>query len=357
MIRSTRILFALSVLALALCLKPAHAQFGDAGEILRSGVNDAELLMGEYMRPAAEGFSTGLNTGWFSTAGTHSLLGFSLTFRANVSAMPSNLKTFQFADLALENTRPVDGSTSASTIIGPKNGTTMGIFGTNPITNAEQELTRFDIPEGINFSYIPTAMAQLNVGIIKNTDISIRYMPPVSYSQIGLEAGMYGVGFKHDIKQWIPVIKYVPIDVSIAAGFTSFSATSEANVQPGSGAINTYPQNHWDDQEISLNATGTNVNLLVGKSIPIVSAYVGLGYETSSTTLKAEGNYPVEGINSTGMREIESFTDPINLSFDGSNSVRGLAGVRLKFFLLTVSADVVVADVTVGSLGVGISFR
>jgi len=58
-----------------------------------------------------------------------------------------------------------------------------------------------------------------------------------------------------------------------------------------------------------------------------------------------------------GMREIESFTDPINLSFDGSNSVRGLAGVRLKFFLLTVSADVVVADVTVGSLGLGISFR
>lgn len=346
------------LVTILLGIQPVKAQFGDAGEILRSGVNDAQQIFGEYMRPAAEGFATGLNTGWFNTAGTHSLLGFDLTFRANVSAMPSNLRTFDFASLQLENTRPIGGATSASTIIGPKNSTTMGIYGTNPITGGEEELARFDIPEGINFSYVPTAMAQLSVGIIKNTDISLRFMPTVTYSSLGLTANMYGFGVKHDIKQWIPVIQYVPIDISVAAGFTNFSANSEVDVRPGTGvAINTFPNSHWDDQEINLRATGSNINILVGKSIPIVSVYAGLGYETSKTTIKVEGNYPVESINSMGMREIESISNPLDLSFDGSNSFRGLAGVRFKFFLLTVSADVVVADVTVGSVGVGISFR
>lgn len=346
------------LVTIVLGIQPVKAQFGDAGEILRSGVNDAQKLFGEYMRPAAEGFATGLNTGWFNTAGTHSLLGFDLTFRANVSAMPSNLRRFDLAPLQLENTRSVSGATSASTIIGPKNSTTMGVYGTNPITNAEEELARFDMPEGINFSYVPTAMAQLSVGIIKNTDISIRYMPTVTYSALDLTASMYGFGIKHDIKQWIPVVQYVPIDISIAAGFTNFSASSDVDVRPTSAtAINTFPNSHWDGQEINLRATGSNVNLLVGKTIPILSVYAGLGYETSKTTIKVEGNYPVESINNLGLREIESISNPLDLSYDGSNSFRGLAGARLKFFLLTISADVVVSDVTVGSLGVGISFR
>ena len=71
----------------------------------------------------------------------------------------------------------------------------------------------------------------------------------------------------------------VPIDVSLAAGFTRLQLPQKPMYNPEVCAINTYPQNHWGDQEISLNATGTNVNLLVGKSIPLVSAYVGVGYE------------------------------------------------------------------------------
>ncbi|MCH8524991.1 MAG: hypothetical protein LAT52_10610 [Balneolales bacterium] len=344
--------------ALLFGTQTVKAQFSDAGDILRAGASDAEIVFGEYIRPAAEGFAVGLNTGWFNTAGTHSLLGFDLTFRANVAAMPSNLKTFELTSLPLQNSRPIDGSTMASTVIGADNSTTMGIFGTNPITNAEEEIARFDIPGGINFSLIPTAMAQLSVGIIKNTDISIRYMPTVSVGSLGLDAGLYGFGIKHDIKQWIPVVQYVPIDISFAAGFTSFTANSDLDVRPGNTtAINTFPNSHWDDQAIKMTATGTNFNLLVGRGLPIISAYAGIGYEISNTSIKVEGNYPVESINSVGMREIESISNPLDLSFDGSNSVRALAGARLKFFLLTISADVVVSNVTVGSVGVGISFR
>lgn len=346
-------------IALLVGTQPLKAQFSDAGEILRAGASDAETLLGEYIRPAAEGFGIGLNTGWFNTAGTHSVLGFDLTFRANVSAMPSNLKTFDISSLQLQNARPIGGTTIASTVIGPDNSTTMGIYGTNPITGAEEEISRFDIPGGSNFSYIPTAMAQLSIGIIKNTDISIRFMPTISVPSLGLDAGLYGFGIKHDIKQWIPVIQYVPIDISVAAGFTSFSANSDLDVRPSTsgGVINTYPNSHWDDQAINMTATGTNVNLLVGKTLPFISAYAGVGYETSSTSIKVEGNYPIESINNVGLREIDSITDPLDLSFTGSNGVRALAGARLKFFLITISADVVVADVTVGSLGIGISFR
>ena len=334
----------------------ANAQFGDAGEILRAGAQDAELMLTEYMRPAAEGFSTSLNTGWFNTAGTHSTLGFDLTFRANVSAMPSNLNTFNLNELSLEKSRPIN-SPVASTIIGPKNTTAVGIYGDNPFTGQEEEITRFNIPEGVNFGYVPSAMAQLSVGLIKNTDLSIRYMPPVTVSQFDLTANLFGIGIKHDIKQWIPGMSLIPIDISVAAGITTFNANAQVDVRPDATTPGALPMSQWDDQEISLRATGTNFNVIAGRTLPFISVYAGLGYETSSTTLKATGNYPVESIGALGQREIERITDPVDIGFDGSNSFRGLAGARLKFFLFTLSADVVVADVTVGSLGFGISFR
>jgi len=47
----------------------AKAQFEDSGEILRSGTNDANLLMEEYMKPFAKGFGAGLNSGWVNVLG------------------------------------------------------------------------------------------------------------------------------------------------------------------------------------------------------------------------------------------------------------------------------------------------
>lgn len=345
-----------AVCASALFVMPAQAQFGDAGEILRAGASDANLIMGEYMRPALQGFSTGLNSGWFTTAKPHSLLGFDLTFRVNAAVVPSNLSTFDLSSLALQNTRPATpGNTTASTILGPKNGLPVQIYDRN---NPAFVLGTFSIPKGIDFGFVPSVMGQLSIGIIKNTDITLRYMPTIEPPELGVSVGMFGVGIKHDIKQWIPGLKLIPIDISVAAGYTSLSAEADADVQPVfSTRPGAQPSSQWENQQLTFNATGTNVNLLVGKTLPFISAYVGVGYETSSTTLKAEGNYPVDSVNNLGQPSYDAISNPLNITVDGPNGARALVGARLKLMLFTFSADYVIADMPVASFGFGISFR
>jgi hypothetical protein len=345
-----------AVLASTVCVMPAMAQFGDAGAILRSGASDANLIMSEYMRPAMEGFGTGLNTGWFTTAKTHGILGFDLTFRANAAIVPSNLKTFDLSNLALQNTRPANvNNTMASTLMGPKTSVPVEIYDRN---NPAFTLGTFNIPKGVNFDYVPSVMGQLSIGLIKNTDITIRYMPTFEIPNVETEISMYGFGFKHDIKQWIPGLKLIPIDISIAAGYTTLTAESPTDVQPSNmtrpGAS---PASQWEDQKLSFSATGTNVNVLVGKTLPFISAYVGLGYETASTTFKAEGNYPVDSVNNLGQPIVEAVANPLNMDFTSPNGVRALVGARLKLMLFTFSADYVMADMPVASFGFGISFR
>lgn len=356
----TKALFTLT-LALALSAPIAKAQFGDAGEIIRAGAGDASLIMTEYMRPALQGFSTGLNTGWVSTAKTHSLLGFSLTIRANAAVVPSSLMSFNLNDLDLQKTRPVAGANpNASTLFGTGNGTRVELFET--VNGVEYTFAEFEIPGGVNFEYVPSAMAQLSVGLIKNTDVTIRYMPTTEVPDVGVNVGMFGIGIKHDILQWIPGGSLIPIDVSFAAGYTSLSAVSSVDVRPSdTNKQGAQPMSQWEDQEISFTASGINYNILVGKTLPFISVYAGVGMETSKSELKATGKFPVESpdpqvgnINNTRYDAIEN---PLNLSVDGPNGFRTIVGARLKILILTVSAEYVMADMPVYSLGFGISFR
>lgn len=352
----TKALFTLT-LALALSAPIAKAQFGDAGEIIRAGAGDASIIMTEYMKPALQGFSTGLNTGWVSTAKPHRLLGFSLTLRANAAVVPSSLMSFNLNDLDLQKTRPMNpNNPNASTLFGSKNGTLVGLY------ENEMKFAEFEIPGGVNFEYVPSAMAQLSVGIIKNTDITIRYMPTTEVPDVGVNVGMFGLGIKHDILQWIPGGNLIPIDVSFAAGYTSLSAVSSVEVRPSdTNKQGAQPMSQWEDQEISFTASGINYNILVGKTLPFISVYAGVGMETSKSELKASGKFPVESpdpqFDNPNNTRYDAIVDPLKLSVDGPNGFRTIVGARFKILILTVNAEYVMADMPVYSLGFGISFR
>ena len=178
----------------------------------------------------------------------------------------------------------------------------MGIFGTNPITNASRNWPVFDIPEGIKlFVHIPTAMAQVECRVGKKKllsrtpDISFRYMPPVSYSQIGLETGMYG--------GWIQA-RYQAMDSGYQNTYPSMFPCSgfhlgysylRSQCTTRKCAINRRnPQNHWDDQEnprLKCNPEPTSTCWSV-KSIPLVSAYVGVRLRDLQHNPESRGNYP-----------------------------------------------------------------
>jgi hypothetical protein len=64
------------------------------GDYFKSGLDNAQILATEYMRPYGEMMGTSLNSGWYTSAKPHKLLGFDITFTTTITMAPASAKTF-----------------------------------------------------------------------------------------------------------------------------------------------------------------------------------------------------------------------------------------------------------------------
>ncbi|MGM0506344.1 MAG: DUF6588 family protein [Bacteroidota bacterium] len=379
--RSTRVtvLSALLFLALSVAITPrAQAQLGDAGEILRSGANDANLLMENYLKPFGAGFGANLNAGWVNTARAYKPLGFDLRANAGVALVPSADQSFSITSLALQQVSLLDGPSTTPTISGDDvSSTELGQEFTYTDGNGDQQteqLYSFVMPQGIGFPYVPAPMVQLTVGAMKDTDVSLRYFPTYDIEDVG-SIGLFGFGVKHGINQWLPGGDMMPVDLSVQFGYTSLDVSADFDVQPVIDGETFVPSGfeegaaQWNGQGADLKASGYTINALVGKTLPILSIYGGVGMESSNMTIKTPGNYPLNVPNdnydpsaSAGSPEshtktIESTATPIDLDLDGENSFHAMAGLRIRLAILTISGSYTLAKYPVANVGVGISIR
>ncbi|MDX1617215.1 MAG: DUF6588 family protein [Balneolaceae bacterium] len=348
---------------------PAFAQFDLAGEILRSGQEDANILLREYFKPVGNGFGADLNSGWFSTAKTHQVLGFDVTVNASMALVPDIDQAFNVVDLESQfNTLEyLGGPQESPTIAGDETpGSTVGATFFNPATASTETLFEFDMPEGSGFPYVPAPMIQASVGIVKNTDITLRWLPQIPLPN-DLELNLFGLGVKHGLNQWLPGGKLLPVDLSVQAGFTNLDASVNFDVQPEVDAEteNPFPASTWEGQKAEFSASAFTINALVGKTLPFISVFAGVGYETSTVDISTPGTYPIVVPNTqfnpsdpnSQPKIVDTVENPVDLSYDGSNSIHGLIGARLRLFVLNISASYTIADYPVGQIGIGFGFR
>lgn len=351
-------------------INTANAQFGDTGEILRSGASDANILLREYLRPLGSGFGADLNSGWVNSGRPYKTLGFDLRVNVAVSIVPTGDRAFLIDDFNFENIERVGGPAESQTAFGEDiSGSEVGVFGTNPITGLREEITRFTMPEGIGYPYVPAPMIQATVGVIKDTDISLRFTPSIEIDDFSLN--LFGIGVRHGLNQWLPGGRVLPVDLSVQAGYTKLTSNYGFDLQPeqGQDIYNPFSGNPslWDGQKIDFEATGFTGNLIVGKTLPIISVYGGVGFQTSNVTILSPGSYPITSFNpnynptssteETREKIIERLDDPINISYDGDNSVHALAGFRIRLAILTISGSYTLSNYSTANVGVGISFR
>lgn len=366
--RVSKKLLVLGLFASGLFLStPAQAQLGDAGEILKAGTADANLLLKNYLDPFGKGFGAGMNTGWFTSAGTHKKLGFDLSLNVGVAVVPSSGLTFDVDNIGFTELERTGGSAVTPTINGAdQTDTELGIYFTNPVTNQEELLTEFQMPAGVGFEYVPSPMVQASIGLIKSTDLSIRFIPETSLGDDLGNVALFGLGFKHGLNQWIPGGKLLPVDISLQAGFTQLTLTTPFDVNPETGADikNDFPASTWDNQSLDFEANSFTINAIVGKTLPFVSAYVGLGYETSETLIATPGAYPITSVNDdyngtteTQTKKIESIVDPIDITIGGENSLRAFGGVQFKLAVIKIFANYTAAAYSSFNAGFGITFR
>lgn len=313
----------------------------DLGKFLNAGADDAGKLMNAYLTPMIEGASYGFNGGWFTTAKAHKTLGFDIGVSMNAVFISSSKNTFRPDELGLSQTRlisPTDGN--APTIVGPKTATTYSSdFGAGPTAT-------FSGPEGLDFkknfkiSGVLAPTVQIGVGIYKNTDLKIRWMPEVKAGVTKVK--FLGFGVLHDVKQHIAGIKHLPFDLSVLVGYTNIKGTTNLAGYVPSGDPNRA-------QEIHYTMNAWLMQALISKKLAMVTFYGGFGYNAVKTKANVTGSYKFEAT-------APAINDPIAMAFK-NNGLRATAGMRLNLGPIYISGDYSVQSYNLLTVGLGVSIR
>jgi hypothetical protein len=338
-------LLSASALFLILNISPVKAQSGigglfDAGE---AGLDDAEKLLTAYVNPFMKGFGTGMANGWYNTAKAHKTLGFDLTVTANLAYIPNKDLTYSVNSLNLTEIELAPSSPTSDevpTMFGPA---------ITPVYQLKSvPLQTFDGPEGLavkdefGIQAVPVPMLQLGIGIVKNTDLKIRWTPKLDLGDDG-SFKLLGFGVMHDVKQHIPGIKDLPFDLSVFAGFTN--ATTEVDVDDEDPTV---------DNKALFKVRTLTVQALISKKISVLTFYGGLGFNRIRSDLNLKGHYDLnDDTDFNDNREV----DPISLEFKEGGGPRVTVGMRLKLAIITFHADYTVQKYDVLTLGFGFNVR
>lgn len=344
----------------------SSAQLSDMGKLLSGGVDDAEKLTEAYLSPFTNAFGATLNAGWFNTAKTHRFPGFDLTLSVNVAIIPDESKVFDVHELGLKSNVKIPGSGITPTIAGSSGDPRAELEYVETINSQEYTLAKFELPKGTGLGFIPAPTLHLGVGLPFGTDIIGRYIPEVQMGDMG-NLGLWGIGVKHSLKQWIPAVKRLPIvNLSVMAGYTKFSTGAGLSVLPADiqSTDNTTTAVNFDNQKLDFGVGSFTANILASADIPFITAYGGIGVNSTNTNLKMTGWYPVPDINETTneseVTDESALKDPIDFSLAGDYKglkPRVTAGVKFKLAVLHIHFDYTYSQYSVVTGGVGISFR
>lgn len=341
-------------------------------DFVYGGVTDAEKILQAYLEPYANILGSDLNAGWYNTARPHKLGGLDVTATVSWAKAPSSLFTFDVAALGLTGT-PVSGSAAQSPTVAGEidNRPTLEYAHTVELPNgSEQTFTyaSFELPNGTGIDFFPLPMGQLSVGLPFGTDVSARFVPMIRIGDFG-EIGLWGVGGKHSISQWLPGIKEVKmLDIAVQGGYTSVTSSAFVTVKPlemDGLVIPSGPVYNWDDQYVEMEVEGWTVNLIASQTLlKFFTVYEGIGYANSLAGIELEGHFPIPWIveSSSDPTEIGKPTyiveeNPISLNYENLKNLRLNVGARIKLGVLTLHYDFTHTLYSTHSVGVGVSFR
>lgn len=326
----------------------------DVVEVLKAGQKDANILARAYLNPYALALGDGLNNGWYNSAKPHKLFGFDLNVSVSAIQIPKSETTFDLNGLGLTHLTPE----VAANHIAP---TVAGLDERGPRVLVKDDsgktISSFNTPNGLGLDIVPVPMAQLTFGLLPHTDFIGRFVPEMKYDNSGdeMKIGFWGLGLKHNFKEWIPVIKALPFDASVFGSYSEMNAQSEITIDPNdfsSGDVILKADN-TTDQLLKFNTKTSKFGLILSKKFSVLTVFAGVGQSTSKTTINLFGKYKVT--TSTGAL-IFDLTDPIDLDFESSNICLD-AGLRLKLAFFSIFGSVNKSEYLSYNAGISLGIR
>ncbi|MGB5927010.1 MAG: DUF6588 family protein, partial [Cyclobacteriaceae bacterium] len=163
--------------------------------------------------------------------------------------------------------------------------------------------------------------------------------PKIDKGSMG-NLNQYGLGIRHSVKEYIPGLNKIPT-MSLAV-FGAYSAiSSDVSVQ--------YPSSSAQYQLLKSSVKGYTGRLLVGFDVPVFSAFMGLGYSSSTVEYALKGNYFVGDV----LDELEE-KDPLTVNYDFGKMALDF-GVKAKLGIVQIFAAYSPGDYASFSVGAGIT--
>jgi hypothetical protein len=328
-------------------------------EFLKAGKSDANALVRAYLNPYALALGDGLNNGWYNSAKTHKLFGLDLSVSVSAIQIPKEATTFDLntlglTKLILEDPLKHFAPTAAGTDVeGPRllvreNGKTIASFNT---------------PAGVGLDIVPVPMAQIGFGLLPHTDLIVRFVPEMQYDNSGdeMKIGFWGLGVKHNFKEWIPVIKALPFDASVFGSYSQVAAQNELSLDPNDFSDGNVKVTFGTEtnQMLKFNTKTSKFGLILSKKIGILTVYGGIGQSKSETTINLLGKYVVETTTKEGDTSTvtkDNLEDPIDVTFESKNLCVD-AGLRLKLAFFSLFGSINKAEYTSYNAGLSLGFR
>lgn len=338
------------------------AQNSEFENYLKGGVDDANVLLGHYMRPALRGLGFGFNNGWYNTAKPHETLGFDITLSFNAAFVPIVDQSFEFVPAEYSNTRIVSGSSTLPTMMGQDSETILENYVNSDVLlaldpnlplppNTEIPLGTYPAPDGtaddfqdytLNQIAVPSPIIQVGIGIIKGTEIKVRWLPEVNQDNVAFK--YFGIGGIHSISQWIPAIDDLEfLDISAFVGWTSIKAEYAIPAENAMEMI---------DPRAAYEVKTLSYQLIASAHISVITGYVGIGMDNFKTNFKLLGTYIPYPQFPSLIPE-----DPIELSESGEGGFRTTFGARLKLSIFTLHADYTIREYNTFTAGLGFSVK
>jgi len=365
----------LGLLGILMQAPQAKAQ-DDALAILAGGTEDANKLLVAYMSPMGQGFSMALGQNWFNTANALKTLRFNVQAGVTMIQIPDQHKFFDPATLQL-TTLKADGDNpnAVPTIAADRSAVSPKwiVTGTIQDSSIPGGVLSINYPamgnifQGLGLSMTFAPYIQANIGLVKNTELSIRYAPTLDLSTLGNgiipenilsgKINFWGLGLKHELLQWIPVVKVLPFSLSLYANHSRMSYELDTRIEPsdftnysveGIQVTNRTISGSQDfsKQQLFMEGRATGLGIVLSKKILAFTPYASIGLQNSSFSLAAKGNYAVRsGLTPSPnnpanlTEEWTSRSNPLDIQIDSEQQLRMGLGLRFKLVLIALHAE------------------
>lgn len=355
-------------------------------------MEELDPYFGEFVKPMAIGMATNLGAGWVHEAAPHKTLGFDISLSTTLVNFPSNALNFStnalssmstsgytFTEVLSDGSSTLNPVSSLPTLVSPDAANAeMNKTISTPMGNQTIVIPAFN---GLDVPFAPGVSLQLAIGLPKGTEVIGRFVPEAS-SYINDYAGLddlkvnkmnsWGIGVKHDIKQWIPVVSRIPIlEISALVSYSAFvfdisSPTvgiTPQTIEDASGfRIKDNSGASYGDQGFAMEMNSFTGSLLVGANIPVIHPFIGIGFNKTSASTGLTGTFPDLYVNNTPTSQDDVFyvggtkDSPLNLDVERT-FVNFQAGLNIKLPILTIHAQYTYQEYSMYSAGIALGFR